>query len=180
VQDRRVAVAPLFATRGVESPDSLGESATAIYATPITSPLRGYLCRLPAVAFAAENRSSCPEYDAALIAKGSRVARIARAASRRRADYRRRRMVPGCDIRTGSSRQSGPRYRDANYVWLKVNWSGKSQRRVSQSYPAIRGCPHLFVSFQRTFAAVAGHGGAEAENYDPAAMRAFLVKWAPR
>ena len=36
--------------------------------------------------------------------------------------------------------------RDANYVWVKVNWSKENRNEALLSrWPAIRGYPHLFV-----------------------------------
>jgi thiol-disulfide isomerase/thioredoxin len=75
------------------------------------------------------------------------------------------------------------RYRDANYVWVKINWSEENRNEAFlRGFPAIKGYPHLFVldaggrllHSQDTSELEAG------KDYNPAAMRAFLVKWAPK
>jgi thiol:disulfide interchange protein len=72
--------------------------------------------------------------------------------------------------------------RDTNYVWLKVNFSKEnSNETLLGRWPRITGYPHFFVldgdgrllHSQGTDVLEAG------KNYDQAAMRAFLVKWAP-
>jgi thiol:disulfide interchange protein len=72
--------------------------------------------------------------------------------------------------------------RDANYVWLKVNFSKENRNEAFlRRWPAVAGYPHLFVldskgrllHSQDTSALEAG------KDYDYAAVRAFLVKWAP-
>src|SRR5262249_33784656 len=72
------------------------------------------------------------------------------------------------------------RFRDANYVWVKVNWSpDNTNAAFLRRYPEIPGYPHFFVldgngklaSSQRSSELEAG------KDYSPAAMRAFLVKW---
>ncbi len=75
------------------------------------------------------------------------------------------------------------RYRDANYVWLKVNWSPENTNQAFlRRYPPVPGYPHFFVLDGSGRLA---HSQATSEleaqkSYDPAAMYAFLVKWAPR
>jgi thiol:disulfide interchange protein len=75
------------------------------------------------------------------------------------------------------------RYRDRNYVWLKVNWSPENTNQAFlHRYPPVSGYPHFFVLDGRGRLA---HSQAAREfeadkSYDPAAMHAFLVKWAPR
>jgi len=75
------------------------------------------------------------------------------------------------------------RYRDANYVWLKVNWSPENTNQAFlRRYPPIPGYPHFFVLDGNGRLA---HSQASSEleakkSYDAAAMYAFLVKWAPR
>lgn len=75
------------------------------------------------------------------------------------------------------------RYRDANYVWLKVNWSKENENKAFlRRYPAIEGYPHLFV-LDGGGRLVHSQDTRELEatkTYDPAAMRAFLAKWAPK
>ncbi len=72
--------------------------------------------------------------------------------------------------------------RDANYVWLKVNYSDDNKNEAFlRRFPPVAGYPHFFVldasgrllHSQETNVLEAG------KDYDPAAMRAFLVKWAP-
>jgi thiol:disulfide interchange protein len=72
--------------------------------------------------------------------------------------------------------------RDVNYVWLKVNFSKENANEAFlRRFPPVAGYPHIFVldangrllHSQNTEALEAG------KDYDPAAMRAFLVKWAP-
>ena len=74
------------------------------------------------------------------------------------------------------------RLRDTNYVWLKVNFSKENPNEALLGrWPKIPGYPHFFVldgdgrllHSQETDVLEAGR------NYDQAAMRAFLVKWAP-
>ena len=71
---------------------------------------------------------------------------------------------------------------DANYVWLKVNWSKENKNEALLSrWPAIRGYPHLFVldaggrllHSQETDVLESG------KDYDRAKFVAFLRKWAP-
>jgi thiol:disulfide interchange protein len=73
------------------------------------------------------------------------------------------------------------RYRDERYVWLKVNWSKESRNEAFLGrFPPIKGYPHFFVldasgkllHSQDTSLLESG------KDYDYAAMRAFLVKWA--
>jgi thiol:disulfide interchange protein len=74
------------------------------------------------------------------------------------------------------------RLRDNWYVVLKVNWSPENTNAaLLKQWPKIKGYPHLFVldaggklvHSQDTAALESG------KSYDPAAMRAFLVRWAP-
>ncbi len=71
---------------------------------------------------------------------------------------------------------------DANYVWLKVNWSPENRNEALLSrWPAIRGYPHLFVlgadgrllHSQETDVLESG------KDYDRAKFVAFLRAWAP-
>ncbi len=70
---------------------------------------------------------------------------------------------------------------DANYVWVKVNWSRENKNEALLSkWPAIRGYPHLFVldgdgrmlHSQETDVLEAG------KDYDKARFLDFLRKWA--
>jgi thiol:disulfide interchange protein len=74
------------------------------------------------------------------------------------------------------------RLRDQWYVLLKINWSPENTNSaLLKRWPAIKGYPHLFVldmdgrllHSQDTDALESG------KSYDAAAMRAFLVRWAP-
>ena len=75
------------------------------------------------------------------------------------------------------------RYRDAKFVWLKVNWSKENRNDAFlRRYPAIKGYPHLFV-LDASGRLLHSQNTDELEttkNYDPAAMRAFLARWAPK
>lgn len=72
--------------------------------------------------------------------------------------------------------------RDANYVWLKVNWSPDNKNEALLSrWPKIGGYPHLFVldsdgkllHSQETGSLEFGR------DYDKAKFLAFLRAWAP-
>jgi len=74
------------------------------------------------------------------------------------------------------------RLRDNWYVLLKINWSPENTNAaILKRWPKTRGYPHFFVldadgrllHSQDTGVLESG------SSYDPAAMRAFLVKWAP-
>lgn len=71
---------------------------------------------------------------------------------------------------------------DANYVWVKVNWSRENKNEALLSrWPAIGGYPHLFVldgdgrlvHSQETGALESG------KSYDKAVFTDFLRRWAP-
>ncbi|MFO1317798.1 MAG: thioredoxin family protein [Burkholderiales bacterium] len=71
---------------------------------------------------------------------------------------------------------------DANFVWLKVNWSKENRNEALLSrWPKIRGYPHLFVldtdgrllHSQETDLLESGR------DYDRAKFVAFLRAWAP-
>jgi thiol:disulfide interchange protein len=75
------------------------------------------------------------------------------------------------------------RLRDANFVWLKVNFSKENQNRaLLERWPKAAGYPHLYVldadgrllQSQDTGMLEAG------TNYDPSLFRAFLLEWSPR
>ncbi len=72
--------------------------------------------------------------------------------------------------------------RDANYVWVKVNWSKENKNEALLArWPKIQGYPHLFVldgdgrllHSQDTGALESG------KDYDHAKLIAFLKAWAP-
>ncbi len=74
------------------------------------------------------------------------------------------------------------RLRENWYVLLKINWSPENTNAaLLKRWPKISGYPHFFVldsdgrllHSQDTSALESGN------TYDPAAMRAFLVRWAP-
>lgn len=73
--------------------------------------------------------------------------------------------------------------RDANYVWVKVNWSRENRNEALLSrWPRIDGYPHLFVldadgsllHSQDTSLLEQGRG------YDAGKFIAFLERWKPR
>ena len=75
------------------------------------------------------------------------------------------------------------RIRDANFIWLKVNFSKENPNEALLSrWPKVAGYPHFYVldadgrllQSQDTGVLEAG------KSYDPIAFRAFLVEWAPR
>jgi thioredoxin-related protein len=74
------------------------------------------------------------------------------------------------------------RYRDAHFVWLKVNWSPENRNEAFlRAFPAIKGYPHLFV-LDAGGRLLHSQDTSELEarrDYNPAAMREFLVRWAP-
>lgn len=75
------------------------------------------------------------------------------------------------------------RYRDANYVWLKVNWSPENTNQAFlRRYPAIADYPHVFVldGAGRMLHSQDMRGLESAKEYDAAAVHAFLVRWAPK
>ncbi len=74
------------------------------------------------------------------------------------------------------------RLRDNWYVLLKINWSPENTNAAFlRRWPKTLGYPHFFVLdaagrlLQSQDTSVLESGSS----YDPAAMRAFLVKWAP-
>jgi hypothetical protein len=154
--------------------------------------------RLPAAAFALIAALCAPARDGgegnAPAAGGFRPARDAARISTPRCDRARRPPQ-----RTGRCRRSVVRWcrvmdrffaanrdvrqlRDANYVLLKVNYSDENRNEAFlRRFPPVAGYPHFFVldttgrllHSQDTSVLEAG------KDYDAAAMRAFLVKWAP-
>jgi len=74
------------------------------------------------------------------------------------------------------------RYRDANYIWLRVNWSTENRNEAFlRRYPQVAGYPHFFVldAGGRLLHSQDTSQLEAKKDYDAAAMRAFLVKWAP-
>ncbi len=73
-------------------------------------------------------------------------------------------------------------FRDANYVWMKVNYSEENENRAFlAAYPEIKGYPHLFVLdgdgrlLHSQFTAELEKG----KGYDRGKFFAFLKEWAP-
>lgn len=73
-------------------------------------------------------------------------------------------------------------FRDANYVWMKVNYSKENENQAFLSqYPEIKGYPHLFVLdaegklLHSQFTAEL----KKEKSYDRAKFFAFLKAWAP-
>jgi thiol:disulfide interchange protein len=72
---------------------------------------------------------------------------------------------------------------DKNYVWLKVNFSKDNENSAFlRRFPAITAYPHFFVldAGGKLLHSQSAETFEENEGFDPAALRAFLVKWAPR
>ncbi len=72
--------------------------------------------------------------------------------------------------------------RDRNYVWLKVNCSKENTNEAFlRRFPPVTGYPHFFVldANGRLLHSQNTEGLESAKDYDQAALRAFLVKWAP-
>ena len=77
-------------------------------------------------------------------------------------------------------------FRDANYVWMKVNYSEDNENAAFLSqFPQIKGYPHLFVlDAQGTLLHSQFTGELEAEKgqpkgYNRARFLAFMKEWAP-
>lgn len=75
------------------------------------------------------------------------------------------------------------RLRDANYVWMKVNYSEENENAAFLSqYPEVKGYPHLFVLdaegglLHSQFTAELEKG----KGYDRDKFIAFMKEWAPR
>jgi thiol:disulfide interchange protein len=74
------------------------------------------------------------------------------------------------------------RLRDNWYVLLKVNWSPQNTNAaLLKRWPKVAGYPHLFVldSDGRLLHSQDTEVLESGDSYDAAAMRAFLVRWAP-
>lgn len=72
--------------------------------------------------------------------------------------------------------------RDANYVWVKVNWSKENKNEALLSrWPKIQGYPHLFVlDGEGKLLHSQDTGTLESgKDYDRAKLLAFLKAWAP-
>ena len=70
--------------------------------------------------------------------------------------------------------------RDANYVWLKVNWSKENKNEALLSkWPKIDGYPHLFVldADGRLLHSQDTSLLEEGKGYDTAKFTAFLRQW---
>ena len=73
--------------------------------------------------------------------------------------------------------------RDANFVWLKVNFSKENENKALLSrWPKVAGYPHLFVlGADGRLLHSQDTSALEARNsYDPIKFRAFLVDWSPK
>ena len=73
------------------------------------------------------------------------------------------------------------RYRDAHFVWLKVNWSPENKNEAFlRSFPPIKGYPHLYVldAGGRLLHSQDTSEFEASKDYNPTALRGFLVKWA--
>ena len=72
--------------------------------------------------------------------------------------------------------------RDANYVWVKVNWSKENKNEALLSrWPKINGYPHFFVlDADGKLLHSQDTGSLESgKDYDHAKLGAFLKTWAP-
>jgi thiol:disulfide interchange protein len=73
-------------------------------------------------------------------------------------------------------------FRDANFVWMKVNYSEENQNKAFLSaYPAITGYPHLFVLDADGNLLHSQFTGdlEKGKGYDRKKFFAFLKDWAP-
>ena len=74
------------------------------------------------------------------------------------------------------------RFRDAHYVWMKVNYSEENENAAFLSrFPEIKGYPHLFVldgEGQLLHSQFTGDLEKD-KGYDRAKFFAFLKQWAP-
>ncbi len=74
------------------------------------------------------------------------------------------------------------RFRDAHYVWMKVNYSEENENAAFLSrFPEIKGYPHLFVldgEGQLLHSQFTGDL-EKGKGYDRAKFFAFLKQWAP-
>lgn len=75
------------------------------------------------------------------------------------------------------------RLRDANYIWMKVNYSEDNENKVFLSqYPEVKGYPHLFVLDAEGRLLHSQFTGEleQGKSYDRAKFLAFMKEWAPR
>lgn len=73
-------------------------------------------------------------------------------------------------------------FRDANFVWMKVNYSEENENKAFLSaYPEIKGYPHLFVLDASGNLLHSQFTGdlEKGKGYDRAKFFAFLKDWAP-
>lgn len=74
------------------------------------------------------------------------------------------------------------RFRDANYVWMKVNFSEENENAAFLSgFPEIKGYPHLYVLDAEGKLLHSQFTGdlEKGKGYDRAKFDAFLKQWAP-
>ena len=74
------------------------------------------------------------------------------------------------------------RFRDANYVWMKVNYSPENENaKFLSRFPQIKGYPHLFVLDAEGELLHSQFTGdlEKGKGYDRAKFDAFLKAWAP-
>ena len=74
------------------------------------------------------------------------------------------------------------RFRDAHYVWMKVNYSEDNENAAFLSrFPAITAYPHLFVLDAEGRLLHSQFTGEleKGKGYDRARFFAFLKEWAP-
>ena len=74
------------------------------------------------------------------------------------------------------------RFRDANYVWMKVNYSEENENaEFLARFPEIKGYPHLFVLDAEGQLLHSQFTGdlEKGKGYDRAKFDAFLKAWAP-
>ncbi len=75
------------------------------------------------------------------------------------------------------------RMRDANFVWLKVNFSKENQNEsLIARWPKVAGYPHLFVLDADGRVLQSQDTGLleSGKDYSPIAFRTFLVDWSPK
>lgn len=77
-------------------------------------------------------------------------------------------------------------FRDANYVWMKVNYSEENENAAFLSqFPAVKGYPHLFVLdadgtlLHSQFTGELEADKGQKKGYDRGRFFAFLKQWAP-
>ena len=77
-------------------------------------------------------------------------------------------------------------FRDANYVWMKVNYSEDNENAAFLSqFPAVKGYPHLFVLdadgklLHSQFTGELEADKGQKKGYDRGRFFAFMKQWAP-